>query len=68
MTKAQLNDKITEQRKKALELCLELRTIHDNLGTVKHKNLIKILYEKSLEELDELVDKLFDEDNNNTKN
>lgn len=67
MTKAQLNDKIRDQRKKCIELLLEMRTIHDNIGSVKHKNIIKILYEKSLEELDELVDKLFDEDNNNTK-
>lgn len=66
MTKGQLNDKITEQRKKALDLMIELRTIHDNLGTVKHKNLIKILYEESLTELDELLKER--DKNNNTKN
>ena len=67
MTKAQLNDKIREQRKKALDLMIELRTIHDNLGSVKHKNIIKILYEESLTELDELI-KERDKNNNNTKN
>lgn len=67
MTKAQLNDKITEQRKKAMELLLELRKIHDNIGSVRHKNIIKILYEESLTELDNLL-KERDKNNNNIKN
>lgn len=66
MTKGQLNDKITEQRKKAMELLLELRKIHDNIGSVRHKNIIKILYEESLEELDELLKER--DKNNNNKN
>lgn len=65
MTKNQIYDKITEQRKKALELMLELRTIHDNLGCVKHKNIIKLLYEEAVQELDEMID---EKDKNNTKN
>lgn len=66
MTKGQLTEKINEQRKKALDLMIELRTIHDNLGSVRHKNIIKILYEESLEELDELLKER--DKNNNTKN
>lgn len=65
MTKAQLNEKINEQRKKALELMIELRTIHDNIGSVRHKNIIKNLYEESLTELDEMIK---NKNNNNTKN
>lgn len=70
MTKTQLNEKITEQRKKAMELLLELKKIHDtNFGTVKHKNIIKILYEEALEELDYLLDEKYKyNNNNNTKN
>ena len=67
MTKAQMNEKINEQRKKALELMLELRTIHDNLGCVKHKNIIKLLYEEAVQELDEMINER-DKNNNNTKN
>lgn len=67
MTKGQLTEKINEQRKKSMELLLELRKIHDNIGSVRHKNIIKILYEESLEELDELL-KERDKNNNNTKN
>ena len=68
MNKTQLNEKITELRKKALDLLLELRKIHDtSLGSVRHKNIIKILYEESLTELDNLL-KEKDNNNNNTKN
>lgn len=66
MTKGQLTEKINEQRKKAMELLLELRKIHDNIGSVRHKNIIKILYEESLEELNELLKER--DKNNNTKN
>lgn len=66
MTKNQINDKITEQRKKCIELLQEMRTIHDNLGSVRHKNIIKYLYEESLTELDELLKEK--DKNNNTKN
>ncbi len=65
MTKNQINDKITEQRKKVLGLLLEMRQIHDNLGSVRHKNIIKFLYEESLTELDELIKER--DKNNNTK-
>ena len=65
MTKNQIYDKITEQRKKALDLLLEMRQIHDNLGSVRHKNIIKYLYEESLTELDEMIK---NKNNNNTKN
>ena len=69
MTKNQMSDKITEQRKKALDLMLELRTIHDNLGSVRHKNIVKYLYEESLTELDELLkERDKNNNNNNTKN
>lgn len=67
MTKNQINDKITEQRKKCIDLLQEMRTIHDNLGSVRHKNIIKYLYEENLTELDELL-KEKDKNNNNTKN
>lgn len=65
MTKNQIYDKITEQRKKALDLLLEMRQIHDNLGSVRHKNIINFLYEESLTELDELIKER--DKNNNTK-
>ena len=65
MTKNQIYEKITEQRKKALDLLLEMRQIHVNLGSVRHKNIINFLYEESLTELDELIKER--DKNNNTK-
>lgn len=65
MTKNQL-EKINEQRKKVLDLLLELRTIHDNIGCVKHKNIIKNLYDEAVQELDEMINER--DKNSNTKN
>lgn len=65
MTKAQMNEKINEKRKKALDLLLELRTIHDNIGSVRHKNIIKNLYDEAVQELDEMINER--DKNNNTK-
>lgn len=65
MTKAQMNEKINEKRKKALDLLLELSTIHDNIGSVRHKNIVKNLYDEAVQELDEMIK---NKNNNNTKN
>lgn len=64
MTKNQL-EKINEQRKTVLDLLLEMRQIHDNLGSVRHKNIIKLLYDEAVQELDEMIK---NRNNNNTKN